>query len=83
MKSISLSTEGAKIKIARIFLTGALNLNVMQTSCGLFSFHQALDCFTAMLSRPESRLRMAEIIGSKLNISKEKVCNLLLFYHAG
>lgn len=26
-----------------------------------------------MLSRPESRLRMAEIIGSKLNISKEKV----------
>lgn len=37
--------------------------------------HQALDCFTAMLSRPESRLRMAEIIGSKLNISKEKVFN--------
>lgn len=34
---------------------------------------QALDCFTAMLSRPESRLRMAEIIGTKLNISKEKV----------
>lgn len=26
-----------------------------------------------MLSRPESRLRMAEIIGTKLNISKEKV----------
>lgn len=37
------------------------------------SLCQALDCFTAMLSRPESRLRMAEIIGSKLNISKEKV----------
>lgn len=28
-----------------------------------------------MLSHPESRLRMAEIIGSKLNISKEKVFN--------
>lgn len=27
-----------------------------------------------MLSRPESRLRIAGIIGSKLNISKEKVC---------
>lgn len=35
--------------------------------------HQALDCFTAMLSRAENRLRMAEIIGVKLNISKEKV----------
>uniref|UniRef100_A0A3Q2D7A0 Midasin n=1 Tax=Cyprinodon variegatus TaxID=28743 RepID=A0A3Q2D7A0_CYPVA len=35
-------------------------------------FLEALDCFTAMLSLPASRLRMAEIIGSKLNISKEK-----------
>ncbi|CAB1342786.1 unnamed protein product [Coregonus sp. 'balchen'] len=35
-------------------------------------FLEALDCFTAMLSRPERRLCMAEVIGSKLNISKEK-----------
>ncbi|KAG7275416.1 hypothetical protein CRUP_030901 [Coryphaenoides rupestris] len=35
-------------------------------------FQEALDCFTAMLSRSDSRLRMAEVIGSKLNISKEK-----------
>ncbi|XP_007570662.1 midasin isoform X2 [Poecilia formosa] len=35
-------------------------------------FLEALDCFTAMLSCPASRLRMAEIIGSKLNISNEK-----------
>lgn len=37
------------------------------------SLCQALDCFTGMLSHPQSRLQMAEIIGSKLNISKEKV----------
>lgn len=42
--------------------------------CVLCSFLiQALDCFTAMLSRSESRLQMAEAIGSKLNISKEQV----------
>uniref|UniRef100_A0A3P9MDK6 Midasin n=1 Tax=Oryzias latipes TaxID=8090 RepID=A0A3P9MDK6_ORYLA len=35
-------------------------------------FLEALDCFTAMLSSSSSRLRLAEIIGSKLNISKEK-----------
>lgn len=41
--------------------------------CAVFFFLQALDCFTAMLSRSESRLQMAETIGSKLNISKEQV----------
>lgn len=42
--------------------------------CVLCSFLvQALDCFTAMLSGSESRLQMAETIGSKLNISKEQV----------
>ncbi|XP_063773055.1 midasin [Pseudophryne corroboree] len=35
-------------------------------------FHEALDCFTAMLSKPQVRLKMAEVIGSKLNISKQK-----------
>uniref|UniRef100_A0A087Y7X1 Midasin n=1 Tax=Poecilia formosa TaxID=48698 RepID=A0A087Y7X1_POEFO len=42
-------------------------------------FLEALDCFTAMLSCPASRLRMAEIIGSKLNISNEKVFVLELY----
>lgn len=40
--------------------------------CAVF-FVQALDCFSAVLSRSESRLQMAETIGSKLNISKEQV----------
>uniref|UniRef100_A0A8C0HJP3 Midasin n=1 Tax=Chelonoidis abingdonii TaxID=106734 RepID=A0A8C0HJP3_CHEAB len=35
-------------------------------------FQEALDCFTAMLSKQGSRQKMAEIIGSKLNISKKK-----------
>ncbi|XP_069743424.1 midasin [Narcine bancroftii] len=35
-------------------------------------FQEALDCFTAMISKQKSRQKMAEIIGSKLNISKEK-----------
>ncbi|XP_053447165.1 midasin isoform X2 [Nycticebus coucang] len=35
-------------------------------------FQEALDCFTAMLSEHTSKLRMAEVIGSKLNISKKK-----------
>ncbi|KAI3364212.1 hypothetical protein L3Q82_010816 [Scortum barcoo] len=46
-------------------------------------FQEALDCFTAMLSRPESRLRMAEIIGSKLNISKEKAQHFCQMYQPG
>uniref|UniRef100_A0A669QKR3 Midasin n=1 Tax=Phasianus colchicus TaxID=9054 RepID=A0A669QKR3_PHACC len=36
-------------------------------------FLLALDCFTAMLSNQGSRLKMAKVIGSKLNISKKKV----------
>ncbi|KAM4633655.1 midasin [Polymixia lowei] len=46
-------------------------------------FQEALDCFTAMLSRSENRLRMAEIIGSKLNISKEKAQHFCQMYQAG
>ncbi|KAK6297294.1 hypothetical protein J4Q44_G00318770 [Coregonus suidteri] len=46
-------------------------------------FLEALDCFTAMLSRPESRLRMAEVIGSKLNISKEKAAHFCQMYQPG
>ncbi|XP_010779595.1 midasin-like, partial [Notothenia coriiceps] len=46
-------------------------------------FQEALDCFTAMLSRPEGRLRMAEIIGSKLNISKEKAQHFCQMYQPG
>uniref|UniRef100_A0A674DWW2 Midasin n=1 Tax=Salmo trutta TaxID=8032 RepID=A0A674DWW2_SALTR len=43
----------------------------------------ALDCFTAMLSRPERRLCMAEVIGSKLNISKEKAAHFCQMYQPG
>uniref|UniRef100_A0A674E0K9 Midasin n=1 Tax=Salmo trutta TaxID=8032 RepID=A0A674E0K9_SALTR len=46
-------------------------------------FLEALDCFTAMLPRPESRLRMAEVIGSKLNISKEKAAHFCQMYKPG
>nr|XP_046228345.1 midasin isoform X2 [Scatophagus argus] len=46
-------------------------------------FQEALDCFTAMLSHCESRLRMAEIIGSKLNISKEKAQHFCQKYQPG
>ncbi|XP_071998055.1 midasin isoform X2 [Engystomops pustulosus] len=41
-------------------------------SSALNIFNEALDCFTAMLSSPAVRLKMAEVIGSKLNISKQK-----------
>ncbi|XP_028296182.1 midasin isoform X2 [Gouania willdenowi] len=46
-------------------------------------FREALDCFTAMLSHPGSRLRMAEIIGSKLNISKEMAQHFCHKYQPG
>ncbi|NXU56757.1 MDN1 protein, partial [Turnix velox] len=36
-------------------------------------FQEALDCFTGMLSNQGSRQKMAQIIGSRLNISKKKV----------
>nr|XP_033792626.1 midasin isoform X2 [Geotrypetes seraphini] len=42
------------------------------TDSALNVFQEALDCFTAMLPKQGSRLKMAEAIGSKLNISKEK-----------
>ncbi|XP_043076462.1 midasin [Puntigrus tetrazona] len=46
-------------------------------------FLEALDCFTAMLSKSESRLKMAEIIGSKLNISREKAQHFCQMYLPG
>ncbi|XP_020142630.2 midasin isoform X1 [Microcebus murinus] len=42
------------------------------SSASLNIFQEALDCFTAMLSDRTSKLKMAEVIGSKLNISKKK-----------
>ncbi|XP_019064368.1 midasin isoform X2 [Fukomys damarensis] len=42
------------------------------SSASLHIFQEALDCFTAMLSEHTSKLKIAEIIGSKLNISKKK-----------
>ncbi|KAL2081973.1 hypothetical protein ACEWY4_021791 [Coilia grayii] len=46
-------------------------------------FLEALDCFTAMLSKPTSRLKMAEVIGSKLNISREKAQHFCQMYQPG
>ncbi|XP_013912735.1 PREDICTED: midasin-like, partial [Thamnophis sirtalis] len=49
------------------------NFNSSTSSTALNIFREALDCFTAMLSKQSNRLKMATIIGSKLNISKHKV----------
>ncbi|XP_059556931.1 midasin isoform X4 [Myotis daubentonii] len=51
----------------------AHSFHSMCPSGSLHIFHEALDCFTAMLSKHTSKLKMAEVIGSKLNISKKKV----------
>nr|DBA26506.1 TPA: hypothetical protein GDO54_010752 [Pyxicephalus adspersus] len=51
----------------------AYNFDCSSANTALNIFYEALDCFTAMLSKPVTRLKMAEIIGSKLNISKQKV----------
>ncbi|XP_067882619.1 midasin [Heterodontus francisci] len=48
------------------------NFDGTSSSTALRIFQEALDCFTAMMSKRRSRQKMAEIIGSKLNISKEK-----------
>lgn len=58
----------------------SVNFNSTSPATALNVFQEALDCFTAMLSHPESRLRMAEIIGSKLNISKEKAQHFCQMY---
>ncbi|XP_043542624.1 midasin isoform X1 [Chiloscyllium plagiosum] len=49
------------------------NFDCTSSSTALHIFREALDCFTAMMSKRGSRKKMAEVIGSKLNISKEKV----------
>ncbi|KAK9531216.1 hypothetical protein VZT92_010656 [Zoarces viviparus] len=61
----------------------SVNFDGASSATAQHVFHEALDCFTAMLSRPESRLRMAEIIGSKLNISKEKAQHFCQMYQPG
>ncbi|XP_051265817.1 midasin isoform X2 [Dicentrarchus labrax] len=61
----------------------SVNFDSTSSATAHHVFQEALDCFTAMLSRPESRLRMAEIIGSKLNISKEKAQHFCQMYQPG
>ncbi|KAG8524470.1 Midasin, partial [Galemys pyrenaicus] len=51
----------------------AHSFDSLSSSSSTNIFQEALDCFTAMLSKHASKLKMAEIIGSKLNISKKKV----------
>ncbi|XP_032340488.1 LOW QUALITY PROTEIN: midasin [Camelus ferus] len=50
----------------------AHSFDSLSSSASLNIFQEALDCFTAMLSKHTSKLKMAEVIGSKLNISKKK-----------
>ncbi|XP_066110370.1 midasin isoform X3 [Saccopteryx bilineata] len=50
----------------------AHSFDSLSSSASLNIFQEALDCFTAMLSKNTSKLKMAEVIGSKLNISKKK-----------
>ncbi|XP_032952982.1 midasin isoform X1 [Rhinolophus ferrumequinum] len=50
----------------------AHSFDSLSASASLSIFQEALDCFTAMLSKHTSKLKMAEVIGSKLNISKKK-----------
>ncbi|CAK6975580.1 Hypothetical predicted protein [Scomber scombrus] len=61
----------------------SLNFDGTSSVTAQHVFQEALDCFTAMLSRADSRLRMAEIIGSKLNISKEKAQHFCQMYQPG
>ncbi|XP_077408316.1 midasin isoform X2 [Vanacampus margaritifer] len=58
----------------------SVNFNSTSSTTAHHVFQEALDCFTTMMSHPESQLRMAEIIGSKLNISKEKVQHFCQMY---
>ncbi|XP_073672706.1 midasin [Garra rufa] len=60
-----------------------LNFDSACASTAQNVFLEALDCFTAMLSKSESRLKMAEIIGSKINISKEKAQHFCQMYLPG
>ncbi|XP_051908078.1 midasin isoform X2 [Hippocampus zosterae] len=57
-----------------------VNFNGTSSATAQHVFQEALDCFTAMMSHPESQLRIAAIIGSKLNISKEKVQHFCQMY---
>ncbi|XP_074846986.1 midasin isoform X2 [Carettochelys insculpta] len=50
----------------------AYNFDSSSSTTAVNIFQEALDCFTAMLSEQGSRQKMAEVIGSKLNISKKK-----------
>ncbi|XP_042084236.1 midasin isoform X2 [Haplochromis burtoni] len=61
----------------------SVNFDCTSSATAQHVFLEALDCFTAMLSHPESRLRMAEIIGSKLNISREKAQHFCQMYQPG
>ncbi|XP_030044784.1 midasin, partial [Microcaecilia unicolor] len=56
------------------------NFDSSSPDTALNVFQEALDCFTAMLPKQGSRLKMAEAIGSKLNISKEKTEYYCLLY---
>uniref|UniRef100_A0A672UXL9 Midasin n=1 Tax=Strigops habroptila TaxID=2489341 RepID=A0A672UXL9_STRHB len=51
----------------------AYNFDSNSSTTAVNIFQEALDCFTGMLSSQGSRMKMAKVIGSELNISKKKV----------
>uniref|UniRef100_A0A8C6J801 Midasin n=1 Tax=Melopsittacus undulatus TaxID=13146 RepID=A0A8C6J801_MELUD len=51
----------------------AYNFDSNSSTTAVNIFQEALDCFTGMLSSQGSRMKMANVIGSKLNISRKKV----------
>ncbi|KAM5286744.1 midasin isoform 2-T2 [Hipposideros larvatus] len=50
----------------------AHSFDSLSASASFSIFQEALDCFSAMLSKQTSKLKIAEVIGSRLNISKKK-----------
>ncbi|XP_051781409.1 midasin isoform X2 [Erpetoichthys calabaricus] len=72
-KSLTLEGRGLSLRDLLKWCDRIVNCSSStSSSAALIVFLEALDCFTAMLSNQDNRQKMAEIIGSKLNISKEQ-----------
>ncbi|XP_043927744.1 midasin [Protopterus annectens] len=72
-KKLGLEGRGLSLRdLLKLCNRIATSFNSTSPSTALNVFHEALDCFTAMLSKQGSRQKMAEVIGSKLNISKKQ-----------
>lgn len=51
----------------------ANDFDVTKSTTSAMVFQEALDCFCACLSKPQTRLLLGSAMGAKLNISKEQV----------